>query len=701
MFELHNKFYDKIDDILTPVDFVKKGKKEELANVPAVFDIETSSFYLDKEKAGCMYAWVFGINGKCIRGRYWWEFDYVLNRVAEYYGLNRNRRLIIYVHNLAYEFQWFKKRYKWEAVFSVDNRKPVYAITDFGIEFRCSYILSGYSLAKVGENLLKYKVSKLVGDLDYKLIRTSITPLNDIEWGYILNDGLVVMSFIQEELEREGNIKELPLTKTGYVRKLCRKNTISGGDKVKYNCLIRKLKMTLDDFTEFMQAYAGGFTHANHNYVGKTISGVSSFDFTSSYPAVMVAEMFPMSAPIEYTPTNTDDFNYHLSRYCCMFEAEFDNIRASVDFEHYISKSKCSLIKDYCLDNGRVVNASKLRITLTELDYKIIKQMYKWDSCKIAHFKYMEKFYLPKPLIKTILTLYKNKTSLKGVAGKEIEYMVSKGMLNGIYGMCVTNPCKDEILYDNMDGWGLEKCDTATLLDKYNKSTQRFLYYAWGVWVSAYSRYNLFRGILEFRDDYLYSDTDSLKVLNKDNHMDFINSYNEEVTNKIKKCLNRYYLPTNLACPKTIEGVEKPLGVWDYEGTYSKFKTLGAKRYMYVDNKGLHITIAGVSKQAGKEYLLHTYKTIDNIFDNFKESLTFPAEYLVNENDTECIKNGSGKLLHTYIDYEQNGFVTDYLGNTYEFKELSAVHLEPTSYNLSLDSAFLKYITNFRNGEML
>ena len=60
--------------------------------------------------------------------------------------LKNNRRLVVYVHNLSYEFQFMRKHFTWKSVFSIDSRKPIYAVTDFGIEFRCSYILSGYSL---------------------------------------------------------------------------------------------------------------------------------------------------------------------------------------------------------------------------------------------------------------------------------------------------------------------------------------------------------------------------------------------------------------------------------------------------------------------------------------------------------------------------------------------------------------------------
>ena len=79
------------------------------------------------------------------------------------------------MHNLSYEFQFIRRQFEWDKIFFLDVRKPVYAVTKTGIEFRCSWKLSSKSLAKVGEDLQKYTVHKKTGDLDYKLIRTSIT----------------------------------------------------------------------------------------------------------------------------------------------------------------------------------------------------------------------------------------------------------------------------------------------------------------------------------------------------------------------------------------------------------------------------------------------------------------------------------------------------------------------------------------------
>ena len=689
-------FANNLEDILCEIDFLKYKKKTVISNVCSAFDIEASSFYENNEKRCCMYAWVFGLNGRCIRGRTWQEFIDVTNKLSKVYNLSPEKRLVIYVHNLAYEFQWFKNYFEWETVFAMDNRKPIYAVTKNGIEFRCSYLLSGYSLEKLGENLTKYKVEKKVGDLDYNLIRHSKTPLSEKEWGYIMNDALVVMAHIQEEIERLGDITKLPITKTGYVRNLCKEKCLKGDNRFDYVKLMRGLQLSVDEYKQLKRAYTGGFTHANINYVDKIISNVHSYDFSSSYPAVMLSEKYPMSKPFKVQIKNEEEFRDYLNAYCCMFDCKFYNIVSKVEYENYISISRCAEAEHYILNNGRIVEASMIQICLTEQDFFTIAELYEWDYIEISNFNCFYKDYLPKDFIIAILELYKSKTELKGIAEKQVEYMVSKNMINSCYGMCVTDPCRDENLYEeNM--WISKRPDIEKCIERYNKNNNRILFYAWGVWVTAYARRNLFTGITEFKNDYIYSDTDSIKVLNIDKHKEYIENYNKEIQLKVKKCLSYYDIPIEMGFPKTKKGIVKPLGVWDYEGKYDRFKTLGAKRYMTEQNGELSITIAGVGKNAGIQYLKYTYGDNTNIFNNFTENLHFPSHY--DYNGTDC--NGSGKLCHTYIDTYMEGEVIDYMGNKYIYNEQSGVHMENTDYTLSLDFNFKKLIQGIKEGHIV
>ena len=379
-----------------------------------------------------------------------------------------------------------------------------------------------------------------------------------------------------------------------------------------------------------------------------------------------------------------------------MFEVTFYDIRATVDFENYISVSRCTDRECCVVNNGRIIEATKITTVITEQDFFIISKMYKWDKMDISHFYRFEKDYLPQDLIMTILELYKKKTTLKDVKDKIVEYLLSKGMLNSLYGMCVTDPCKDENTYH--DGvWSTEKADIYALIERYNKNPQRALYYPWGVWVTAYARKNLFSGILEFGNDYIYSDTDSIKVINIEKHLDYIEEYNRRITKKIRACLNKYRISYTWCEPKNQKGKKCPIGVWDYEGCYDMFKTLGAKRYIVVKNGELEITIAGVNKKTGAEYLINTYGDFDSVFNAFDDDLEFPPTYIHNGVELK----GCGKLCHTYIDTPMRGIITDYLGNEYEYTEYSGVHMEDTGYNLNLEYDFIMLILGLKGGHLV
>lgn len=212
------------------ITLVTSNKQESFVNSPAAFDIETSSFYDGDTKCAIMYEWTFGIgymkDGEFRRlktyGRTWRQFMTLMECMHTLLDLNEKRRLVVYVHNLPYEWQFMRKHFDWTKVFFIDQRKPVYAICNMGIEFRCSLKLSGKSLANTANDLLKYKAKKMVGDLDYSLIRTPETPLTETELGYCEADVEVILCYIQEKIEQEGDITHIPLTKTGYVRRYCK-----------------------------------------------------------------------------------------------------------------------------------------------------------------------------------------------------------------------------------------------------------------------------------------------------------------------------------------------------------------------------------------------------------------------------------------------------------------------------------------------
>jgi len=343
----------KIDEVLKMVRhyfrFSYTNRKLKYYNVPCSFDIETTSFYSNNQKTAIMYEWSFGIFGVVIIGRTWEQFTSMLKKLREILDLNLEKRLIIYVHNLSFEFGFFQKYFEWEKVFAVKSKTPVYCLMDNGFEFRCSYLLSGYSLAKLADQLQSVTIKKLVGDLDYSLLRHNKTRLTYDELCYCINDVKIVMAYIMEKIMQDGGLSKIPLTKTGYVRNYCRNNCFYEPDKPRkesfkrlhYKEMLSSMKLSADEYDQLKRAFQGGFTHANAFFADKIIEDVTSFDFTSSYPTVMIAEQFPMSGSQEIVIKSKEDLEKNLKLYCCLFDVEFQNIESKVLYENYISESKC------------------------------------------------------------------------------------------------------------------------------------------------------------------------------------------------------------------------------------------------------------------------------------------------------------------------------------------------------------------------
>ena len=691
----------KLDDLpaviksLGNLTFSRKRKKTKYFELPCAFDIETSSWRDGNgEKRACMYVWQFGICGHVFMGRTWKEFINFYNELIELLCVTPEFCLIVYVHNLSYEFQFMRKWFTWSKVFALKSRTPVYARTVEGVEFRCSYILSGYSLAKLADQLQIYHVRKRTGDLDYRQIRNSKTPLTPEEIGYCVNDVLLVMAYIDERITTDGSIGKIPLTKTGYVRRYCKNQCFYDAGKprkkdykrVRYHDMISRLTIEPDEYTELKEAFSGGFTHASAFYSGVTVSDVTSYDFTSSYPYVMVSEQFPMSKGKRVKITSADQFFDYIKYYSCMFRADFYGIRDTFPYDHYISHSKCRNIENPVRDNGRIVSADHLQITLTEKDFLIIRKTYTWDKMVISSMYVYERGYLPTDFVKSILKLYADKTTLKGVPGKEAEYLSSKEMVNACYGMMVTDILQEENEY-RYDMWlpsSLPEIEPA--LNTYNSSYGRFLYYPWGVWVTAYARYNLWTGIYELGEDYVYSDTDSIKAVHMDDHMEYIHEYNARVKRKLEKACKVHKIPLEMTEPQTIKGDKKPLGVWDFDGHYTRFKTLGAKRYMTDVDGDINITVSGLNKRVTVPFICDGWRInlqdktpVNDPFEEFRTSLYVPGEY-------------TGKMTHTYIDEPCRGKITDYLGNTARYDERSIIHLENADYSLSIAEEYLSYL---------
>lgn len=564
------------------------------------FDIETSTIEkTDGSFEGYMYHWQVCIDGYVCFGRTWKEFLTFLrkmNRALKNY--NEQHKLVCYIHNFSYEFQFLYSWIKLENVFAIDKRKPLKAISkDFNIEFRCSYLLSNMNLKKFIENTPNAHYFKGMGDLDYKKVFTPNTILSMSELGYCYNDVMGLYEAIIYLL-KEDTLESIPLTSTGYVRRECRNN-------MRKNKKNRKqfLDLKLDDklYQLCKDAFRGGNTASNRYKTNFINYDVSSYDMSSAYPYAMISGLYPITPFQEETITSLDMLDDYNNRYCTLAYYSFENVKLKKGIPFpYIPYSKCIEFiapsydsefkgKEYCY-NGRVLEAEFIKIAMTNYDYQIFIRQYDYDeeNVRVEDFYYSHKGFLPKELTDTVIEFFTLKSQLKGIEEKEYEYMKSKNKLNSLYGMIVTDIIRQENLF--MDQW--EKGENSTLEEYYSKRNN-FLTYQWGLFVTAICRANLQKAIDKIGLDCVYIDTDSVKFVGEhDNVFEQINQEmidwctQNDIINYVNVGNHKYFL-----------------GLYDKEKGYSEFITLGAKKYAFNQNKKIGITVAGLNKKIGAQEL--------------------------------------------------------------------------------------------------
>lgn len=656
------------------------------------FDIETTSAWLDgdkiipyvegkdaewwskREPLALCYIWQFSFNDEVYYGRELREFTKVLD------DLPKDAKIIIWVHNLSWEFQFLGNILTWGSVFARNTHKPMksLAVQYPNIEWRCSYMLTRLSLATWGKQI---GLPKMVGDLDYEVIRTPLTPLTDKEKGYAERDCLVVYEGIKKYRNEYKSLFKIPLTQTGTIRRVVKQRL--NRDK-SYSKFVRRLVPSAHMYGILKQVFAGGYTHANRLHSGQTIDAdyinedniyIQHLDFASSYPTVMCCMKYPMSPWTYYRLKIEEDM---FDDYAFIYRLKFSQLN-STNWNTYIQASKCINSVNTVRDNGRIISADSLEIYATEIDYMIMKENYEWQDIEVLECYKSRKDYLPRELILYIYELYGNKTSLKPKEG-EVQtqeeydlYMQSKQYINSCFGMMVTALVNEDIVYDEATGeWSIGRLNEYRVtqeLEKLKVGSKTFLSYSWGVYVTALARYNLWKCIGmcgELGKDVIYCDTDSIFSIGKRDWSE----YNDWITDKLRQSCKDLGIDFELTRPKTKSGKAKPLGIFTEETPCIEFRTLGAKRYcerrMFIEGDDeadgkLHLTVSGINKQA--------VDVLEDDINNFCDGLNFDKDH-----------PSVNKKLSTYIENQKTIVFDDGYISTYK----KGINLRRNGYLLTM-----------------
>ena len=554
---------------------------------------------------------------------------------------------IIYVHNLSYDWVFLRKWFFQSFGYPVKqlNTKPHYPIYiefDNGITLKDSLILAQRSLEKWA-NDLDVEHKKAVGSWDYNLIRHQDHTFTTEELHYIENDTLAGVECLDKTADQlHKHVYSMPYTATG----IPRAETRTRGKPNMAHERFQKMALDFEEYQNMLQVYHGGYTHGNRNYVNEVIEGpVTCYDFASSYPYVMLSEKFPMEKFTECGTLYIDDILSDSLDRAWYFKLIM--IHPSLKFDQpmpAMQYSKCERVINPILDNGRILEADYVEIWLTEIDLEVIDHQYDCDGHICCNVHFAAKEYLPRWFTDYIYECFVDKTRLKG--GDPVAYALAKARINSCYGMTVQRPIRDDV-QENYDTGEYETISAATE-DDYDKFCNRFtsiLPYQWGTWITAYAFRNLFE-LGACAGTWLYSDTDS--CYGKDWNQAKIIRYNNICKQKL--CRNGYKAVYH-------NHREYWLGVAEFDGEYSEFKFLGAKRYCGRDAKTgkLKITVAGVPKNGAA--------CLNDDINNFRPGFVFPG-----------LKTGKKTHTYIYLDDIQTNAAGDEVGDS--------VDLTPCDYLL-------------------
>ena len=489
------------------------------------------------------------------------------------------------------------------------------------------------------------------GEIDYKKPRPVGYIPTDEEMDYIVRDTEIVYK-CYKMLNMEG----------------MRKSTVSSCALHEYKRLLgykydkwfsaweKACNLELDQFIR--RAYFGGIVQVNDRFHAKTIKQpVYYYDVNSMYPHIMRHCPLPYGMPKYYKGKYVENKEYttYVQHIIVDFLIQYDyipHIQDKMTLATYIRETDAPIEMwltkpdlERLLKNGDIYQIEYLD------GYMFMEQTGMFDEYVDIHYK------------------GKAEEKAKGNKGK---CMIHKLYLNSLYGKFGEHPLKHYKIPYMEDGLLKFALSKETVAD-------RFKYLPLATFITALAR-NYLLDVIELVgiDNFVYCDTDSVKIVDVELHKSIIDNYNIQNEKDMRAAMKYHELPLDGYKAKTKKGDIKVLGAWEHDGEYQHFKTLGAKRYMVYQGDDLSLTVSGVNKKFAVPYMRDQY-TIDECFDAFNNGLIIPEQF-------------TGKLTHYYIDKEYTGTITDYKGVSYDYDSLSGIFLEPAAYEFDITADYINFL---------
>lgn len=656
------------------------------SNLVAAFDLETSAVTQDEAGRNTiedelphdfafMYIWQLGIEDIVVYGRTWDELRECLMDIHAALHLAPDYKLIVFDQKLKYDFFFFKSELEISPndFLAKDVHEVLKCTVNDVFEFRDSKVYSERDLATMG---VEVGYNKIEG-FDYGLIRHALTPLSDFELEYCCRDVEILIKYFQRERDTYSFVRNIPITATRIGKDKIYKNFRDIGF-ISYT-RSNQLRDTPEDLImlgKLQKAFFGAFNYSDLVRENKIMHDVTYADMSTMYGSIILLEKFPLKKfkPLPL-PESADELLTDKYKNLALLitirvrdiENKYPNFLTLPVSKEWDYTRPVEVYKD------KLKKAKKIIMTITDIDFKLLKQFYTCKSIDVLEL--YGSYYQPLPnyIIKTVVELIEAKKK-KGAEMAAIEekrkltdaeqsdYNRVKTQVARIYGIFVQKPLLPRYTVNKQGIVEVLKDDEGKPLLDFVKKEHDPVLYQWGVWITSRGREWILRNVaaiaMEQRgsrfvnnNNVLYTDTDGLYALGDISHI--IARHNAEIQAKL-----RYFCEMNRLYHYKFEDLQ---GIGEFKVKhFPLYKTIGLKKYAYVDQHGNFITkISGLSK--------------DNVF--FDKYSTNMEKLEALQPEMEIGAEEARNRLATYYNDKIEATVIDYTGQPLEITARSYIVL--------------------------
>ena len=481
-----------------------------------------------------------------------------------------------YKHTLCKQEKMTKKNFQC-IISSLGQHYAYDIVTPKGIHIIIMDTLK-YVNMSIKKSAEQYNLPTKKGEIDYDLYRPLDWVPTEEEIEYIHNDTEIDMRTLQLNI-KEGAVK---FTQAGNARNEFKKLFT----KRDWNFLFPELESEEDKYLR--RAYIGGFVSFKKELKGIDIYDMISLDINSMYPAQMLHRPMPYGYPYPFSGRYkyNEKFPLYVQSIACCFQLKPNGIATIATRKTYVQGDNIYLTSsqgkqweltlanpdlELFLSNYDIWNVEYRggymfqamqgeEISPEQASYMSVDDIISEDGKGSYFYNYIKKW------------RYIKEHQPSGTPARDY----AKRMQNALYGALATNPDrKSSVPYLDEDG-----------LLRYNivksENGGSACYLPAGIFITAWSRYFLITSIMKNMDRFVYCDTDSLYL--KGNKP-----------------------PSDLPIHKSLYGFFK------IEHYITKFRVLGAKRYIYYGREPnetqdrLHITCCGADEGIKKQMNFETF----------------------------------------------------------------------------------------------